>query len=117
MRTDGARLPFVGELLLVEQLRDGGALLVVRADDLWDTIVCGVFRHNANPILREQEEPVGPTPGHDLAADAVGGPISTSIGALTGGMIPGSWGEAGAIFEDRAEATDGDAERPREPGV
>lgn len=101
--------------IYVEQLRDGGALLVVRSDDRWDTIVYGVFRHNANPILRKQEELVGPMPGRELAADEVGGTISTSIGALTGGMIPGGWGEAGAIFEDRAEYSDGDAERPREP--
>ena len=103
--------------MYVEQLRHGGALLVVSSDDAWDTIVCGVFRHNANPILREQEELVGPTPGHELAAEEVGGPISTSIGALTGGMIPGSWGEAGAIFEDQVEDSAGDSNRRREPGV
>jgi hypothetical protein len=100
----------------VEQLRHGGALLAVRSDGSWDTIVSGVFRHNADPSLHEQEEAVGPIPGDELAADEVGGTISTSIGALTGGMIPGNWGEAGDIFEDQLEDRAGDDKRRRELG-
>jgi hypothetical protein len=102
--------------LYAEQLRRGGALLAVRSDSSWDTIVCGVFRHNANPSFDEQEELVGSTPENELAADEVGGPISTSIGALTGGTIPGDWGEAGDVFEDQLEDTAADDKR-REPDV
>jgi hypothetical protein len=103
--------------MYVEQLRHGGALLAVQSDSSWDTIVYGVFRHNADPSLSEQEEPVGSTPESELTADEVGGPVSTSIGALTGGMVPGGWGEAGDVFEDQLEDTAGDDERRREPGV
>jgi hypothetical protein len=103
--------------MYAEQLRHGGALVAVRSDGSRDTIIYGVFRHNADPSLREQEELVGPTPARELAVDEVGGPISTSIGALTGGMIPGSWGAAGAIFEDQDEASADDDKRPRESGV
>jgi hypothetical protein len=101
--------------MYAEQLRHGGALLAVQSDSSWDTIICGVFRHNADPALSEQEEPVGSTPASELAADEVGGPISTSIGALTGGMIPGGWGEASDVFEDQLEDTDGDDKRRHEP--
>jgi hypothetical protein len=76
-----------------------------------------VFRHNADPSLNEQEEQVGSTPGSELAADEVGGPISTSIGALTGGMVPGGWGEAGDVFEDQLEDPAGDDKRRHEPDM
>jgi hypothetical protein len=103
--------------MYAEQLRHGGALLSVRSDGSRDTIVCGVFRHNADPSLREQEELAGPTPARELAPDEVGGPISTSIGALTGGMIPGNWGAAGAILEDRVGSSADDDKRRRESGA
>jgi hypothetical protein len=103
--------------MYAEQLRRGGTLVAVQSDSSWDTIVCGVFRHNADPSLDEQEELVGTTPENELAADEVGGPVSTSIGALTGGMIPGGWGEAGDVFEDRLEDTAGDDKRRREPDL
>ena len=102
--------------IYAEQLRHGGTLLVVQSDSSRDTIVSGVFRHNANPAFDEQEERVGSTPVSELAADEVGGPISTSIGALTGGMVPGDWGEAGEVFEDQLEDAAGDDKR-REPDV
>ena len=103
--------------MYVEQLRHGGALLAVQSDSSRDTIICGVFGHNADPSLSEQEEPVGSTPASELAADEVGGPVSTSIGALTGGMVPGSWGEAGDVFEEPLEDTDGDDKRRHEPDM
>jgi hypothetical protein len=103
--------------IYAEQLCHGGALVVVRSDDRWDTIVCGVFRHHTNPVLSEQEELAGPTPGPELAAEELGGPVSTSIGALTGGTIPGGWGEAGTVFEEQLEE-DADEDRRRgEPGM
>ena len=76
----------------------------------------GVFRHNADPSLREQEEVVGPTPERELAADEVGGPVSTSIGALAGGTVPGSWGAADPI-EDQVEDGAGDDKPQQEPGA
>jgi hypothetical protein len=91
-----------------EELRHDGALIAVRSDDSFDTIVLGVFRHNADPSLREQEELVGPTSDGELLADE---PPSTSIGALTEGMVPGGWGAAGDIFEDQAEDAPGDEKR------
>lgn len=84
------------------ELRRGGALVAVQCDDIWESIVRGVFRHSADPSLREQEERVGPTPGREVEADPNGGPVSTSIGALTAGTVPGSWGATDAVFEDQA---------------
>jgi hypothetical protein len=98
--------------MYAEQLRHGGALLAVRSDDARDTLVQGVFRHHANPVLLAQEEPVGPITEGELAADELGGSISTSIGALSGGSIPGSWGAAGDVFEQQGEDTYDD-DRPR----
>ena len=99
-----------------EQLHNGGALVAVLSDDSWDTVVSGVFRHNADPTLREQEELVGPGPGREATAEEDGEPLSASIGALTGGTIPGSWGAAGAIFEDQVQDRAGDEERRDQPG-
>jgi hypothetical protein len=99
-----------------EKLRRGEVLIAARSAAAWDAIARGVFHHNADPTLRAHEEPAGPTSESNLLAADVGGPVSTSIGALSGGMVPGDWGAAGAIFEDQAEATEEDARR-REGGM
>jgi hypothetical protein len=99
-----------------EELRHGGALLAVRSDGAWDSIVRGVFRHSADQSLRAQEELAGPIPASELAASDAGGPISTSFGALAGGTAPGGWDEADAIFEDQDQDTTDDARR-RERGA
>ena len=88
-----------------EMLSRGGALLVVRSDDARDSIVRGVFHHYADPAWQEHDETGGPVPARDLPPDHVERPVSTSIGALTGGMVPGGWGAAGEIFEGRDEST------------
>lgn len=89
----------------VAELRRGGGLVAVQCDDSWESIVHGVFRHSANPWLREQEERDGPTPVRELEAEGDSGPISTSIGALTSGLVPGSWGATDAVFEDQVPHT------------
>jgi hypothetical protein len=85
--------------LYAADLRRGGALLLVESDDTWDTIVEGVFRHANNPALRAQAEPEGPAP-EDLAQNEYGATTGTSaVGALTGGLVPGGWGDAGVDLE------------------
>ncbi|MDP9314798.1 MAG: hypothetical protein M3R24_28645 [Chloroflexota bacterium] len=100
----------------VAELRRGGGLVAVRSDDAWESIVHGVFRHSANPWLREQEERDGPTPARELESEGDAGPISTSIGALTSGMVSGSWGATDAVFEDQARHS-GDDQQGREPSL
>lgn len=85
--------------LYAAELRRGGALLLVESDDTWDTIIEGVFRHASNPALRAQAEPEGPAP-EDLAQNERGATAdATAVGALTGGLVPGGWGNAGVDLE------------------
>ncbi len=100
----------------VTELRRGGGLVAVQCDDAWDSIVHGVFRHSANPWLREQEERGGPTPVRELEPEGEAGPVSTSIGALTSGMVPGSWGATDAVFEDQPGHSVAD-QQGREPSL
>jgi hypothetical protein len=89
--------------LYAEKLRQGGAVLAVQVDNALDDIVHGVFRHSIEPSLREPEEPTGPTPSDELAVDDTGQPFSTSIGALSAGLVPGGWGPATPITDVEAE--------------
>jgi len=75
-------------------LGSGGALVVVRAESAQATVVRGVFRHAANPGLSNPGETAGPEAGHAESGDQAA-PPGTSVGALTGGMVPGGWGAAG----------------------
>ena len=93
----------------------GAALVVARTDDARDSIVRGVFHHYADPALREHDETVGPIAERDPSPENLERPVSTSLGALTGGMVPGGWGPAGAVFEGTDEAGAGD--EPRERGL
>jgi hypothetical protein len=89
-------------------LNHGGALVATQADDSWDTIVRGVFRHSVNPALRAQEERVGPVPTRELATTDAGGPVSTSVGALTSGTVPAGWGPAGKRVADPGDGAAAD---------
>ncbi len=80
------------------QLSTGGALVAVRADPIWETIVHGVFRHATNPSLNGPQETEGPDAGRQEADSQRESP-GTSIGGLTSGAIPGGWGTAGLDLE------------------
>lgn len=94
-----------------QALRGGGALVAVQASGVHGEVVVGVFRHSANPELRAQEEHVGPRSLDELAGAPEAGPISTSIGAMTGGLVPGGWGAAAAAFEDLPDQPDTEERR------
>ena len=85
-----------------KELRQGRALLAIQVDDAQEQIVQGVFRHNLNHGLQEQQERTGPTPSSELADDGVVGPVSTAIGALSNGILPGAWGSGSPLPEDQA---------------
>jgi hypothetical protein len=96
--------------LFATDLRRGGALLVVESDGTWDTIVQGVFRHASNPRLRAQAEPEGPAPEEWAESERESSGATSAVGALTGGLVPGGWGEAGADLEtDLDERAAGEA--------
>lgn len=82
-----------------DELARGAAMILVRADDAWDVIVRGVFHHSEEPSLRAYEETAGPVDERALATPDVGPPVSSSLGALSGGMLPGGWGAAGETIE------------------
>jgi hypothetical protein len=79
-----------------EQLRSGGALIVVQTDAAWDTIISGVFRHGLNPDLNGP--PVEPVDLRE-ADPARAEPPGAAVGGLTGGAVPGGWGSAGQELE------------------
>jgi hypothetical protein len=91
-------------------LRRGGALLMVESDGTWDTIVQGVFRHATDPALRAQAEPEGPAPEEWAEVEGEPSTASSAVGALTGGLVPGGWGDAGVDLEtDYDERAAGEA--------
>ncbi len=96
-----------------QQLNQGGALLAVQVDAAQEAIVHGVFRHTLDLSLDDHQEIQGPTPSRELTGDAVGGPVSTSIGALSNGVLPGAWGSANPLPEAESQQIAGDDSLPR----
>jgi len=96
--------------LYASDLRQGGAVLVVESDGTWDTIVQGVFRRATNPALRAQAEPQGPTPEEQGLSEEGATTATSAVGALSGGLVAGGWGEAGMDLEtDLDERASGEA--------
>jgi hypothetical protein len=81
--------------LYADELRRGGALLIVQSDETWDTVVQGVFRRNNDPSLRAEAERAGPMTDDAAPNDEPDSSITASMGALSGGMVTSGWGEPG----------------------
>jgi hypothetical protein len=88
---------------VLTKLQNGGALLAVRNNPAHDLIVQGVLRHTLDPDALAQVEQVGPAPDDEAVPAEPGGPISRSVGAMTGGAIPGSWGPVNPLDEPTPE--------------
>lgn len=98
-------------VLYADELRRGGALLIVESDEKWDTNVQGVFRHNSDPTLRAATEHGGPLTDDAAPNGEPDNSVSATVGAFTGGIMPAGWGETGVELETGIEDRQGDRDR------
>lgn len=85
---------------LVGKLSQGGALLAVQVSPELELIVQGVMRHNLDPDSLAEAEPVGSTADDEMGNPDDRGLASQSIGAMSSGVVPGAWGNAGAVLDE-----------------
>jgi hypothetical protein len=116
-----------------EGVRRGGTLVTVRTGDVADSSVRDILQRNgavdmgargaewrragwsrfepdAGPPTREWQKASADATAEDGGDLPSGGPAATSIGALSGGTIPGGYGPAGDVIFGHDDA--GDRRRP-----